>query len=174
MRGETFDGGENALQAKARAGRAMVSARAKAMWEEYRKSNSAGDVPARCPKRLVLELLGCDPTDVAERREKGQAVLNMLCLTSRIQTIPFRVVPGRPSYDKGYYDYDKDAGLGRSVTVYNSPSMSGEPVDGESFLETLCHEFCHHWDVQALKLKDCYHTPGFYRRVENLYRKLTS
>lgn len=172
MTGETFGRSENPMRAKA--GRAKASARAKAMWEEYEKSNSAGDTPARCSRRLVLELLGCDPTDVAERREKGQAVLNMLCLTSRISTLPLEITPRRPSDDKGYYDYDRETGFGRSITIFNNPGMSGEPVDGESFLETLCHEFCHHWDVQALKLKDCYHTPGFYRRVENLYRKLTS
>lgn len=145
------------------------------MWAEYEKSNSAGDVvPARCPKRLVQEFLACDPADVAERREKGQAVLNMLCLTARIQTVPLTVIPRRPADEKGYYDYDKKTGFGRSIAVYNSPYMSGEAVDGESFLETLCHEFCHHWDVQALKLKNCYHTPGFFKRVENLYRRLTA
>ena len=38
-----------------------------------------------------------------------------------------------------------------------------------TFLSTLCHEFCHHLDYQRFKLKDSWHTRGFYSRTAALY-----
>jgi hypothetical protein len=37
-----------------------------------------------------------------------------------------------------------------------------------TFLNTLCHEFCHHLDCQQL-FRDSWHTRGFYERTALLY-----
>jgi hypothetical protein len=38
-----------------------------------------------------------------------------------------------------------------------------------TFLSTLCHEFCHHLDLQKFGLLDSWHTRGFYERAAALY-----
>lgn len=38
-----------------------------------------------------------------------------------------------------------------------------------TFLNTLCHEFCHHLDFQLFKFSDSWHTRGFYERTAALY-----
>jgi hypothetical protein len=43
-----------------------------------------------------------------------------------------------------------------------------------TFLRTLLHEVVHHLDYQMLRLADSYHTQGFYKRAESLYRQLVS
>ena len=42
----------------------------------------------------------------------------------------------------------------------------------KTFLQTLVHEFCHHYDFRKLKLAASFHTGGFYQRVDSLYRPL--
>jgi hypothetical protein len=34
-----------------------------------------------------------------------------------------------------------------------------------TFLNTLCHEFCHHLDFHLFKFEDSWHTRGFYDRT---------
>ena len=38
-----------------------------------------------------------------------------------------------------------------------------------TFFSTLCHEFCHHLDMQGLGFRDSPHTRGFYARTAVLY-----
>jgi hypothetical protein len=38
-----------------------------------------------------------------------------------------------------------------------------------TFLNTLCHEFCHHLDFRLFKFADSWHTRGFYERTAALY-----
>ena len=40
-----------------------------------------------------------------------------------------------------------------------------------TFLRTLIHELCHHLDYELFKLADSFHTEGFYKRENDLYRK---
>jgi hypothetical protein len=41
-------------------------------------------------------------------------------------------------------------------------------VRPSAFLHTLLHEFCHHHDVEALKLLRSFHTAGFHARLRHL------
>ena len=45
-------------------------------------------------------------------------------------------------------------------------------VKFKTFLRTLLHELCHHLDYQKFRLKDSFHTEGFYRRESSLLRQL--
>jgi hypothetical protein len=38
-----------------------------------------------------------------------------------------------------------------------------------TFLSTVCHEFCHHLDLQRFGFADSWHTRGFYERTAALY-----
>jgi hypothetical protein len=38
-----------------------------------------------------------------------------------------------------------------------------------TFLNTLCHEFCHHLDFHRFRFSDSWHTRGFYERTAALY-----
>jgi hypothetical protein len=45
-------------------------------------------------------------------------------------------------------------------------------VTFRTFLRTLLHELCHHIDYELLKLKDTFHTEGFFKRESSLMRIL--
>ena len=42
----------------------------------------------------------------------------------------------------------------------------------KTYLNTLVHEFMHHYDHQRLKLGASFHTRGFYQRVRDLLAQL--
>ena len=46
------------------------------------------------------------------------------------------------------------------------------PVAHRTFVRTLLHELCHHFDFELLKLRDTFHTEGFFRRESSLARQL--
>ena len=42
----------------------------------------------------------------------------------------------------------------------------------KSFLRTLCHELCHHFDYELFALEQTFHTDGFYKRESSLANAL--
>jgi len=61
--------------------------------------------------------------------------------------------------------------LGR-IRVLNRTPARGDVVRPSAFLNTLLHEFCHHYDAEALGLLRSFHTAGFYARLRHLRGQL--
>jgi hypothetical protein len=101
----------------------------------------------------------------------GDGVLRRL----HVVPVQVRVLAVRPTTRReelhGLYEYG-----GRRkvplVTVWMRTAQRRQVVAFRTFLRTLLHEIVHHLDYQMLKLVDSYHTQGFYKRAESLYRQL--
>ena len=57
--------------------------------------------------------------------------------------------------------------LGR-IRVLNRTPARGDVVRPSAFLNTLLHEFCHHYDAERLGILHSFHTSGFYARIRHL------
>ena len=55
------------------------------------------------------------------------------------------------------------------IRVWMRTAVRKEVTSFGTFLSTLCHEFCHHLDLQLFRFPDSWHTRGFYERVAALY-----
>jgi hypothetical protein len=55
------------------------------------------------------------------------------------------------------------------IRVWMRTAVRKEVTSFGTFLSTLCHEFCHHLDLQLFKFPDSWHTRGFYERAGTLY-----
>ena len=77
---------------------------------------------------------------------------------------PVRVFEGGASELFGDYDLRK-----QEIRVWMRTAMRKRVTSLGTFLSTLCHEFCHHLDVQRLGFGDTPHTRGFYARTAVLY-----
>jgi len=77
---------------------------------------------------------------------------------------PVRVYEGGASELFGDYDLRK-----QEIRVWMRTAMLKRVTSLGTFLSTLCHEFCHHLDVQRLGFGDTPHTRGFYARTAVLY-----
>jgi hypothetical protein len=57
--------------------------------------------------------------------------------------------------------------LGR-IRVPNRTPARGDVVRPTAFLNTLLHEFCHHYDAERLGILHSFHTSGFHARLRHL------
>ena len=78
---------------------------------------------------------------------------------------PVRVYEGGGASEVfGDYDLRK-----MEIRVWMRTAVRKQVTSVGTFLSTLCHEFCHHLDVQRLGFPDTPHTRGFYARTAVLY-----
>jgi hypothetical protein len=57
----------------------------------------------------------------------------------------------------------------RLIRVWMRTAVLKQVTSVGTFLSTLCHEFCHHVDLECFGFKDSPHTRGFYARTAALY-----
>lgn len=55
------------------------------------------------------------------------------------------------------------------IRVWMRTAVKKKITSFGTFLNTLCHEFCHHLDFHQFKFRDSWHTRGFYERAAILY-----
>ncbi len=55
------------------------------------------------------------------------------------------------------------------IRVWMRTAVRRQVTSFGTFLSTLCHEFCHHLDMERLGFRDSPHTRGFYGRAAVLY-----
>ena len=55
------------------------------------------------------------------------------------------------------------------IRVWMRTAVRKQVTSFGTFLSTLCHEFCHHLDMERLGFGDTPHTRGFYGRAAVLY-----
>ena len=58
------------------------------------------------------------------------------------------------------------------IKVWMRTAALGKVVAFKTFLRTLLHEVLHHLDYSYYKLRDSFHTAGFYSRESSLVRQL--
>lgn len=63
-------------------------------------------------------------------------------------------------------DYSPETML---IRLWMRTAVRKEITSFGTFLSTLCHEFCHHLDLQRFGFVDSWHTRGFYERAAALY-----
>lgn len=59
-----------------------------------------------------------------------------------------------------------------TITVAFRTAVRQKVFSYRQFLNTLIHEFGHHWDYHSLRLTRSFHTRGFYSRLDTLLRRL--
>jgi hypothetical protein len=80
----------------------------------------------------------------------------------------------RPSWQTGELHglYQADEKGRFRVSLWMRTAQRAQIVKFKTFLRTFLHELCHHLDYQRLRLRDSFHTEGFYRRESSLLRQL--
>jgi hypothetical protein len=59
----------------------------------------------------------------------------------------------------------------KAISIHNRTAARGQILAPKSFLDTLLHEWLHHYDFKKLKLNSI-HSRGFYLRLNDLKSKL--
>jgi hypothetical protein len=92
-----------------------------------------------------------------------------------LPALRMEVLAARPSDDwgelHGLYTPEEAGRLAR-IQVWMRTAKHKRVVAFRSFLRTVLHEICHHFDYELLRLPETFHTEGFYKRESSLFKQL--
>jgi hypothetical protein len=95
------------------------------------------------------------------------AFVDALCDSAKVPRVPLRIIPQRKRSGRAGFH----GGCGpKFITVYLRAARAGRFITFRTFVKTVCHEVCHHYDWKVLGLANSLHTKGFARRVDILCR----
>jgi hypothetical protein len=145
----------------------------------YRQSDSL-----EAPELENLPHLRGLARDIEASLETGKAnavtaSCNALCSAViqglNIDPVRIQVRARRPSSEEselhGLYEL-AEKGARAEIHVWMKTAAKGQVVAFRSFLRTLLHELCHHLDYTLYALEDSFHTEGFFRRENALFKQL--
>jgi hypothetical protein len=144
----------------------------------YRKSDAVVAMPLKDPAGLIA-LVGPIAAGLAgdDRRATQLAVRAFcaaICADQGAAPLVVRVLAKRPSSNTselhGLYERDEDGSA--VIRVWMRTAAQSRVVAFRTFVRTLLHELCHHFDFECLGLVDTFHTEGFFRRESSLARQL--
>ena len=149
------------------------------MKEEYLRSDDLRSIllPPVEPLRtlsgqLEQALKSENKTDI--RRISNQ-IARSFSQSVGIPAPPVSILGARPlevtetSQAELFGDYDFESA---KIRLWMRTAVHKRTTSFGTFLSTLCHELCHHWDVVGLELPNTYHTRGFYERAGLLYHHM--
>ncbi len=101
-------------------------------------------------------------------------LISGLCTVYGVPKIKTKVLAKRPSKKWGELHglYEAEEGETTIITVWMRTAKRKQVVAYKTFLRTVLHEFIHHLDFQRYKLRDSFHTEGFYKRESSLLKQL--
>jgi hypothetical protein len=145
----------------------------------YDQSDAAGAVRLPGARELAPQVeavaRGLARDDRAGTETAVQQLVGGILQRLRMPPVRVRVLAVRPSSHReelhGLYEFGGKRPR-PVVTVWMRTAERRRVVAFRTFLRTLLHEVVHHLDYQMLQLADSFHTEGFYKRTEGLYRQL--
>jgi hypothetical protein len=149
----------------------------RAQQREYDRSNAVSAVPVRVSGRgaRAVQLLewALAHGDRLRAQRVAQVICDELCAAMRIPTLRVEVRDVRPSDQRGeLHGLYQSAGRAQVISVWMYTAKRGQVVAYKTFLRTLVHEMGHHLDYQLLRLRDSFHTEGFFKRESSLVHQL--
>ncbi len=151
------------------------------MWRRrdpnYERSNAVLDIPIAIgaqARLLTVQLLASG--DALMRQRLGLALLDELTEAAQINICHLKVYDAPQAHrHRGsrmvYKKYGHYQPKTKGILIYNRTAVRGQILAPKSFLETLLHEWVHHYDFEKLKLNSI-HTSGFYSRLNGLKARL--
>jgi hypothetical protein len=144
----------------------------------YRQSDAIGEV--RLPRPELLHPLVEDLAAAlaAESRRDTQAtserLLRGLIHELGMPPVEVEVLAARPHRRWGELHglYTNERGRLPKIQLWMRTAKQRRVVAFRTYLRTLLHELGHHIDYTKLRLRDSFHTEGFYKRESSLFHQL--
>lgn len=134
------------------------------------------------PKSIKDDIIGCKSKSAEYRQYLAQRFVDVICGKLGIKSVKVRVydMPRPKSKEKdgnfsqiyGMYSFE-GANSPVELEIWNKNLLKGGRITNGAFLETLEHEFIHHYDICYLEFETSPHTKGFFRRIRRLDRMLS-
>ncbi len=143
----------------------------------YQKSNAITSVdfaPSARAKRIAGQILYAQ--GYKERQSLAHFLINELAYNSNIERVSIKVTDTKQWHKrKGTRIAIKKYGVyypkTKRISIQNLTAVRGRELAPKTFLDTLLHEWIHHYDYEKLRLNSI-HTKGFYERIGSLKERL--
>jgi DinB superfamily len=146
----------------------------------YRKSDEIVEVRLPQPAALHPAVAALTTALATEDRAQVQRATERLIrgLTDALGVSPVQVevLAARPHAKWGELHglYTVERGKPPKVQLWMRTAKQRRVVAFRTYLRTLLHEVGHHLDYTLLRLRDSYHTEGFYKRESSLFHQLVA
>jgi hypothetical protein len=146
----------------------------------YRKSDMIRriEVPDAAPLMPLAAAIGpaLGSESPREVERACQALADATNAQLKTPPIVMRVLARRPADAggelQGLYEPDEVTGGTARITLWMRTAQREQIVKFRTFLRTLVHELCHHFDYELYRLDETFHTEGFYARESAMMREL--
>ncbi len=144
----------------------------------YRKSDEITEVRLPQPAALQPAVTALTTALATEDRAQVQRATERLIrgLTDALDMAPVQVevLAARPHARWGELHglYTVERGKPPKIQLWMRTAKQRRVVAFRTYLRTLLHEVGHHVDYARLRLRDSYHTEGFYKRESSLFHQL--
>jgi hypothetical protein len=146
----------------------------------YRKSDEIAEVRLPQPAALHPAVTALTTALASEDRPQVQRATERLIrdLTDALGVPPVQVevLAARPHAKWGELHglYTVERGKPPKIQLWMRTAKQRRVVALRTYLRTLLHEVGHHLDYALLRLRDSYHTEGFYKRESSLFHQLVA
>jgi len=144
----------------------------------YRRSDSVTEVRLPRPAELAPLVAALREALAAEDRTATQAasarLVGALARALGMPPVEVEVLAARPHARWGELHglYTADGRRPPRIQLWMRTARQRRVVAFRTYLRTLLHEVGHHFDYTVLRLKDSFHTEGFYKRESSLFHQL--
>jgi hypothetical protein len=144
----------------------------------YRESDAVATIALPRPQTLhpVVDELRAALASEDRRSVEAAAGRLTLGLTRHLGLPPVAVsvLAVRPSSTWGELHglYTREPGRPARIQLWMRTARHKRVVAFRTFLRTLLHEVGHHLDYEQLRLRESFHTEGFFKRESSLFRQL--
>lgn len=144
--------------------------------KNYRRSKEIETIPipiSHAAKAYTAELL--ESTEV-NRQSLSEALLDELTDAAKIDIVDVTISNQKQKHrrSKGKIvvrHYGHYLPIKKKIFIHNRTAARGQVLACKTFVDTLLHEWVHHYDHEALGLNSI-HSSGFYARLRDIKQKL--
>jgi len=145
----------------------------------YKKSNAITTLEFGISKEAQYLAQTLLESSSEEARQKiGDALLDELADLAGVDIVRLKISSAHQYHKKRngrvvYKQYGYYKPGTKYIYINNRTAVRGQIIAPKTFLDTLLHEWMHHYDHVKLGLNSI-HTSGFYERIRDLKYKLNS
>jgi DinB superfamily len=146
----------------------------------YRRSDEITEVRLAQPAALhpAVAALGTAlaTEDRAQVQRATERLVRGLTETLGVPPVQVEVLAARPHAKWGELHglYTVERGKTPKIQLWMRTAKQRRVVAFRTYLRTLLHEVGHHLDYALLRLRDSFHTEGFYKRESSLFHQLVA
>jgi hypothetical protein len=143
----------------------------------YERSNAITKVDFPISRRARVLTKGLLKSKQEKDRQRiGDELLDELADMSRIDIVKLKISKAKQYHKKrsgrvSFKQYGYYRPASKYIYINNRTAVRGQILAPKTFVDTLLHEWVHHYDHVKLEL-DSIHTSGFYARLKDLKTKL--